>query len=66
MPFTGPSDPKLPLHVFGLPLEKRRQWVGAWNDRFEDCKADGGSTSDCESSAFAVAYAAIQGVGHGP
>ncbi len=63
MPFAGPADPKLPSNVSGLSLEKRRQWVGAWNGRFDDCQADGGSTSDCESSAFAVANAAIKELG---
>ncbi len=60
MPFSGPSDPTLPSNVEGLSLEKRRQWVGAWNGRFEDCRADGGSVDTCESSAFAVANSAIK------
>lgn len=60
MPFTGASDPNLPSNVEGLSLETRQQWVGAWNGRFKDCMADGGSTKTCESSAFAVANAAIK------
>ncbi len=58
--FSGASDSKLPSNVKPLSLEKRRQWVGAWNGRFRDCKADGGSADTCESSAFAVANAAIK------
>ncbi len=62
MPFTGASDPDLPSNVEGLSLEKRQQWVGVWNGRFKDCMADGGTTESCESSAFAVANAAIKAV----
>lgn len=62
MPFEGASDPKLPSNVEGLSLKKRQQWVGAWNGRFADCVSDGGSTKTCESSAFAVANAAIKAV----
>lgn len=58
--FSGASDSKLPSNVKPLSLEKRRQWVGAWNGRFRDCKSDGGSADTCESSAFAVANAAIK------
>ncbi len=58
--FSGASDSKLPSNVKPLSLEKRRQWVGAWNSRFRDCKSDGGSADTCESSAFAVANAAIK------
>jgi len=58
--FTGASDPKLPSNVRDLSVAKRRQWVGAWNGRFKQCQADGGSEKDCESSAFAVANAAIK------
>ena len=60
MPFSGASDPNLPSNVEGLSLEKRQQWVGAWNGRFKACRDDGGTESDCESSAFAVANAAIK------
>lgn len=60
MPFEGASDPNLPSNVEGLSLSKRRQWVGAWNGRFADCKSEGGTTETCESSAFAVANAAIK------
>ncbi len=58
--FSGASDSKLPSNVKPLSLEKRRQWVGAWNGRFRDCQSDGGSADTCESSAFAVANAAIK------
>ncbi len=60
MPFSGASDPKLPSNVADLSLAKRRQWVGMWNGRFADCQSDGGTTAGCESSAFAVANAAIK------
>jgi hypothetical protein len=62
MPFSGASDPNLPSNVEGLSLEKRQQWVGAWNSRFADCRSDGGTTESCESTAFAVANAAIKEV----
>ena len=58
--FSGASDSRLPSNVSGLSLAKRRQWVGAWNGRFKSCQSDGGSSKDCESSAFAVANAAIK------
>lgn len=58
--FSGASDSKLPSNVKPLSVEKRRQWVGAWNGRFRDCKSDGGSADTCESSAFAVANVAIK------
>lgn len=58
--FSGAADSKLPDHIKELSLEKRQQFVGAWNGRFESCQADGGSSSDCEGSAFAVANAAVK------
>lgn len=58
--FSGASDSKLPSNVKPLSLEKRKKWVGAWNGRFRDCQSDGGSADTCESSAFAVANAAIK------
>ncbi len=58
--FTGASDPDLPSNVQDLSLEKRQQWVGAWNDRFNQCREDGRTVKDCEGSAFAVANAAIK------
>ncbi|MCH8806149.1 MAG: hypothetical protein IH986_08685 [Planctomycetes bacterium] len=60
MPFSGASDPNLPSNVIDRSLDIRKQWVGAWNGRFKSCMDDGGSESDCESSAFAVANAAIK------
>lgn len=42
MPFAGPSDPELPSNVADRSLEIRKQWVGAWNGRFADCRKDGG------------------------
>lgn len=60
MPFSGASDPSLPSNVIDRSLEVRKQWVGAWNGRFKACRDDGGSESDCESSAFAVANSAIK------
>ena len=63
MPFTGPGDDSLPDHVKELSREKRNQFVGAFNGRFADCEKDGGSTSECESSAFAVANAAVKELG---
>ncbi len=60
MPFTGASDSNLPSNVIDRSLEIRQQWVGAWNGRFKSCMDDGGSESDCESSAFAVANASIK------
>ena len=64
MPFSGPGDPSLPSNVIDLSVEKRRQWVGAWNGRFAQCQEDG--DADCESSAFAVANSAIKGTYDGP
>ena len=58
--FSGASDSRLPSNVSDLSLAKRRQWVGAWNGRFRDCQSEGGSSKDCESSAFAVANSAIK------
>ncbi len=58
--FTGASDPNLPSNVQDLSLEKRQQWVGAWNGRFKQCRDDGRTVKDCEGSAFAVANAAIK------
>ncbi len=66
MPFTGPGDASLPDHVKELSQEKRKQFVGAFNGRFADCEKDGGTTSECESSAFAVANAAIKELGGTP
>ncbi len=60
MPFTGASDSNLPSNVIDRSLEIRQQWVGAWNGRFKSCMDDGGSETDCESFAFAVANAAIK------
>lgn len=58
--FSGASDSKLPSNVQSLSLEKRRQWVGAWNGRFKQCQDEGGSAKECESSAFAVANSTIK------
>ncbi|KKL81872.1 hypothetical protein LCGC14_1990390, partial [marine sediment metagenome] len=58
--FSGASDSSLPSNVQELSLEKRRQWVGAWNGRFKDCQDEGGSAKECESSAFAVANSTIK------
>ncbi len=58
--FSGAGDARLPSNVKPLSLEKRRQWVGAWNGRFDDCKDDGGANDSCETSAFRVANAAIK------
>lgn len=58
--FSGPGDDRLPSNVRDLSLAKRRQWVGAWNGRFKQCQDEGSSAKECESSAFAVANAAIK------
>ncbi len=58
--FSGAGDSRLPSNVKPLSLEKRRQWVGAWNGRFRDCRSDGGGADTCETSAFRVANAAIK------
>ncbi len=63
MPFSGASDPSLPSNVIDRSLETRQAWVGAWNGRFANCRGDGGSVDSCESSAFAVANAAIKEMG---
>ncbi len=42
MPFSGASDPDLPSNVVNQLLDVRKQWVGAWNGRFADCRNDGG------------------------
>lgn len=62
MPFSGAGDPTLPSNVLSLSVEKRTQWVGAFNGRFAQCQDDG--DEDCEGSAFAVANSAIK-AGHG-
>ena len=58
--FSGAGDSRLPSNVQELSLEKRQAWVGAWNGRFKDCQDEGSSAETCESSAFAVANAAIK------
>ncbi len=59
MPFSGSNDSSLPQHVQDLSETKRKEWVGAFNGRFEDCRKDDKTVKECESSAFAVANAAV-------
>jgi HK97 family phage major capsid protein len=54
-PYTGANDPKLPSHIQALPREKRRQWVGVWNNIYEQ--------SGDEGQAFTVANGAVKHFG---
>lgn len=56
MPFSGPSDPKLPERVKEMSAVKRRAFVGAFNSAIEDDPED-------ESKAFAIAHAAANRAG---
>ena len=40
-PYTGASDASLPARVKALPADKRRAWVGAWLDEYQQCLDDG-------------------------
>jgi hypothetical protein len=65
MPYTGPEDETLPENVQGLDEETRSAWVARWNETYETCVADDGAETDCETRAFAVANALIEGEGEG-
>jgi cation transport regulator ChaB len=60
MPYSGPDDPDIPDNV---PESDKEQFVAAFNSALESCQ-DGDvepeGDQDCESYAFAVAYAAIK------
>jgi len=57
MPYTGASDASLPARVKALSLDKRRAWVGAWLDEYQQCLDDGDDR--CEGEAFRVANSTI-------
>lgn len=58
--FSGASDADLPDRIKDMPVETRRQWVGAWNGSFRQCQDD--NAGDCEGRAFRIANAAIKGM----
>ena len=60
MPYTGASDASLPARVKALSLDKRRDWVGAWMDEYQQCLDDGDDAGRCEGEAFRVANSTIQ------
>ena len=60
MPYSGPDDPDIPDNV---PESDKEQFVGAFNSALESCQVgdvEPEDDQDCESYAFAVAYAAIK------
>ena len=58
-PYSGPSDPDLPDNVQALSQRLREIWVNVFNSAYSSCISDGGSTSDCEGSAIAQAWAVV-------
>lgn len=59
MPNWKPGDAERYTKEADTP-KKQRQWASAANARYTACKAGGGSSETCESSAIAVASAAIK------
>lgn len=57
MPYSGPSDAKLPKNVKALPINQRRRWVSVWDSSFSRCQREGGK--DCESVAFRLANGVV-------
>ncbi len=60
MPYSGPDDSSLPQKVKDMPQHDREIFVGAFNNSYNSCIDDGGKKDDCEGSAFAIAYAAVE------
>ena len=60
MPYSGPSDPKLPENIKDRSLSIRKQWVAVWNSKYTDCLAEGGSVETCEGEAFEMANGVIR------
>lgn len=58
MPFSGPSDSKLPNNVKVLPVADRRRWVAVWNSSYAACQRDNGE--DCEATAFRQANGVLK------
>lgn len=66
MPYSGPSDPKLPSDVKKLGAKKKRQWVDVFNSTLERClagklKPKNKKGQTCEGRAFASAYSVVKG-----
>jgi len=60
MPYTV-NDESLPENVKKMPEADRKVWVGAWNGAHKSCMAkDGADSKQCETSAFAIANAAVK------
>ena len=60
MPYSGISDKDLPKNVQDLPKHQREIWVATFNSAQSSCLDKGEkSASKCESSAFAIAWAAV-------
>lgn len=60
MPYSGPGDDKLPDYVKKMGEDKRKQWAATFNGRHKACMDKGADGKECESSAFAVANAAVK------
>jgi hypothetical protein len=63
MPYAGASDDSLPSNVKKMPTKKKKKWVSVFNETYNSCVADGGSTGNCEEKSFKAANGAVkQGV----
>jgi cation transport regulator ChaB len=60
MPYSGADDENLPSNVQELPKKDREQWVEVFNSAYASCIADGGSESECETSAFKQANGVVK------
>lgn len=59
MPYDSVAD--LPAHIKAKPAKVQRQWMAVFNSAYASCMKDEfGSTSKCESSAFAQANGVIK------
>jgi cation transport regulator ChaB/uncharacterized protein GlcG (DUF336 family) len=62
MPYTGITDESLPENVKKMDDKMKSQWIGAFNGSHKSCMAkDGADAKQCETSAFAIANAAVKG-----
>ena len=60
MPYSGKNDPNLPANVQEMPAADREQWVEVFNAAYDSCISDGGTSSECETSAFKQANGVIK------
>lgn len=60
MPYSGASDSSLPENVKKMPTKKKKKWVAIFNDTYNGCIDDGGSTDSCETKAFKAANGAVK------